>query len=127
MNELVQNLLYVVITTILPIVSTYFVGYLKAKRAEKLQAIDNTYVKDTITDATDIILKVVETVSQVYVDDLKKNGKFEAEEQKIALNKAISQAKDLLNAETTALLIEKYGDLDTWIRTIIESSIKASK
>ena len=127
MNEFLQNLLYAVITAVVPILVGYGVSYLKTKRAEKLQVIDNEYIKDTITDATDIILDVVDTVTQTYVDDLKKEGKFDETKQKEALYKAIAQAKELLNAETTELVIEKYNNLDAWIRNVIESYIRNTK
>jgi gas vesicle protein len=127
MNELLQNLLYAVITAGLPIILTYGISYLKTKRAEKLQNIENTYVKETITQATDIIMNVVDTIAQTYVDDLKKDGTFTPDNQKEALNKAVEQAKELLNDDVTELVVEKYNDLDGWIRATIESYIKSTK
>lgn len=127
MDKYLQDLLYVVITAVLPILVGYGVSYLKAKREEKLQKIDNTYVKTTIKDATDIILNVVDAVSQTYVDDLKKAGKFDETKQKEALDKAINQAKELINEDGTKLIIEKYNDLDTFIRNTIEAYIKSGK
>jgi hypothetical protein len=127
MNEFLQNLLYAVITAGLPVIIGYGVSYLKAKRDQKLQDIDNTYVKETILDATNIVIDAVKTVAQTYVDDLKKTGKFTVEEQKIALEKAIEQAKLLLTLDTTNLVIQKYNDLDAWIKTVIEAYIKTTK
>ena len=126
-NELLQTLLYVVITTGLPILLGYGVSYLKAKRDEKLQNIDNIYVKETIIDATNIIINTVNTVGQTFVDDLKKNGKFDLSKQDEALNKALNQAKDLLSLDATNLIIQKYNDLDKFIRTTIESYISSKK
>jgi hypothetical protein len=126
-NGLLQTLLYAVITAGLPVLLVYGISLLKAKRDEKLQNIDNEYVKNIIIDATNIVLGVVDTVGQTYVDDLKKEGKFDTEKQKEALNKALSQAKNLMNDEMVTLVVDKYNDLDTWIRTQIESYIKNSK
>lgn len=126
-NELLETLLYAVITTGLPILLGYGISYLKTKRAEKLQTIDNTYVKETITQATDIIISVVDEVAMTYVDDLKKTGSFDLDKQKIALEKAVTQAKTLLNNDATNLVVEKYNDLDSWIRSQIESYIKSTK
>lgn len=127
MNEVLQNLLYVVITAGLPIVIGYVASYLKAKRDTQLDKLDNAYVKDTIKDATNIVINTVLTVSQTYVSDLKKTGKFTEAEQKIALDKAITQTKELLSKDATVLLVSKYNDLDSWIRTIIEAYIKTTK
>jgi hypothetical protein len=127
MNEFLQNVLYVVITTLVPILVGYGISYLKAKRAEKLQNVDNTYVKETITQATDIIMNVVDTVTQTLVDDLKKQGKFDVEQQKLALQKALETSKDMLSTEAAELVVEKYNDLDTWIRNTIEAYIHSTK
>lgn len=126
-NGLLQTLLYAVITAGLPVLLVYGISLLKVKRDEKLQNINNEYIKNIIVDATNIVLGVVDTVGQTYVDDLKKEGKFDAEKQKEALNKALSQAKNLMNDEMVTLVVDKYNDLDTWIRTQIESYIKNSK
>lgn len=127
MSEFLQNLLYAVITAGLPVLIGYGVSYLKAKRAEKLQLIDNTYVKDTITDVTDIIIDAVDNIAQTYVDDLKKAGTFDETKQKEALEKAINQAKELINEDGAALVVEKYNDLDIFIRNTIEAYIKRNK
>lgn len=126
-NELLQTLLYTVITTILPIITAYIISFLKAKRDEKLQDINNEYIRNTLKDAMDIILDTVDTISQTFVDDLKKDGKFDKDKQKEALEKAINQAKKLMSEEVISLIIEKYNDLDEWIRTQIEAYIKKSK
>lgn len=126
-NELLQTLLYAVITTGLPIILGYGVTYLKAKRDEKLQNIDNIYVNETITEVTDIIMSVVDTVAMTYVDDLKKVGAFDLDKQDEALHKAINQTKNLINNDMTNLVVEKYNDLDGWIRSQIESYIKSTK
>jgi len=126
-KELLQTLLYAVITTGLPIILGYGVTYLKAKRDEKLQNIDNIYVNETITEVTDIIMSVVDTVAMTYVDDLKKVGAFDLDKQDEALHKAINQTKDLMNNDMTNLVVEKYNDLDGWIRSQIESYIKSTK
>jgi hypothetical protein len=126
-KELIETLLYGVVTTGLPIVMAYVVSYLKVKRNEKLQGIDNTYVKDTLVDVTNIIINTVDTVGQTYVDNLKKNGKFNVDEQNIALQKAITQTKDLLSLDATNLIVEKYCDLDLYIRNTIESYIASTK
>lgn len=126
-NGLLETLLYAVITAGLPILLGYGVSYLKAKRDEKLQNIDNIYIENTLKEVTDIIFNTVDNVSQTYVDDLKKQGKFEVENQKEALEKALNQAKDLMNNDMTGLVIEKYNDLDGWIRNQIEAYIRATK
>lgn len=127
MDKFWQDLLYVVITAVVPILVGYFVSFLKAQRDKGLQEIDNTYVKTTFKEVTDIILKAVDTVSQTFVDNLKKEGSFDETKQKEALEKAINQAKDMINEEGVNLVLEKYGDLDAFIRLTIEAYIQSTK
>jgi predicted PurR-regulated permease PerM len=126
-NQALQTITYTLIVALLPVLVGYFITLIKAKRDILTQKIDNTYIKNTINEATDIIFKVVGQVSQQYVDDLKSIGKFNEAEQKIALEKAITQAKDLMSNDMINLLIQKYGDINIYIETIIESYIKSTK
>lgn len=127
MEAFLLNLLYVVVIAAVPVIVAYGAKLFKAKREEILSKIDNTYVKNTITEATDIIVNAVDFVSQTYVDSLKKAGEFTVEEQKVALEKAMEQAKGLLSSGAVELITEKYNDLDEWIKSIIESYIKTTK
>jgi hypothetical protein len=124
---ILQNVLYLAISSVIPVLVSYGVRYLKVKREEKLSKIENEYVKDTLEQATNIIFNVVDAVTQTYVDDLKKEGTFDLEKQKIALNKALTQVKSLMNEEVTDLIVEKYNDADEWIRSQIEAYIKNTK
>lgn len=127
MDKLLQDLLYVAITAVVPILAGYIVSFLKAQRNKGLQEIDNTYVKNTFKEVTDIILNVVDTVTQTFVDDLKKEGTFDETKQKEALEKAITQAKEMINEDGVNLVLEKYGDLDAFIRLTIEAYIQSTK
>ena len=84
-------------------------------------------MRDTLVDVTSIIINSVDTVGQTYVNNLKENGKFKAEEQATALQKAIDQTKELLSLDATNLVVEKYNDLDLYIRNTIESYILSNK
>ena len=127
MDKFLQDLLYVVITAVVPILVGYIISFLKAQRDKGLQEIDNTYVKNTFKEVTDIILNVVDTVTQTFVDDLKKEGSFDETKQKEALEKAINQAKEMTNEDGVNLVLEKYGDLDAFIRLTIEAYIQSTK
>lgn len=126
MNEFLQTLLYATITTTLPLLVGYVISYIKTKRDEKLLNIDNTYITETIKQATDLIMQVVDTITQTYVDDLKIDGKFDETKQKEALEKALNQAKKLMNDDMASLVSDKYNDLDLWIRNTIEAYIKST-
>lgn len=127
MEKFLQDLLYAVIVAGLPVVIAYGSAYLKTLRDKAINQIDNKYAKDTIKEVSDMIIAVVNQVSQTYVTDLKKEGKFDTESQQVALQKALELIKQMLTEDEKKLIEEKYQDLDTYIATMIESYIHATK
>ena len=74
-----------------------------------------------------LVEKVVDYVSQTYVDALKKEGKFDAAAQQNAYNKAVEALEKLMDDDMKHVLINVYGDLSTWMKVSIESYIKSRK
>ena len=79
----IQEILYLIITGIVPLLITYGIIFLKVKIKEQEKKLENDQLIKYIDAATDAISKAVLTVSQTYVDTLKKEGKFDAEAQKL--------------------------------------------
>ncbi len=67
------------------------------------------------------------TISQTYVDSLKKSGKFDIEAQNLAKNKAIDTATALMTEDVRKAIDKMYGDFNLWLDTAIESSVKENK
>ena len=91
----------------------------KKIKDDKLRLISNT-VLDLIRDS-------VLFVNQTIVEQLKKDGKFDAEAQHLALSKALERVKANLTKESLAILTELYGDVETWLQTQIEAFVNRSK
>lgn len=79
----IQDVLYLIITGILPLLITYGILFLKVKIKEQEKNLENDQLVKYIDAATDAISKAVLTVNQTYVDALKKEGKFDAELRKL--------------------------------------------
>lgn len=79
----------------------------------------------------EVVLNLVRTAvlstQQTFVDDLKKDGKFDKEKQKEALELTISKVKAGLTEETRTFLSEVYPDVEAWIRDQVEATIKTIK
>lgn len=124
MNEIILNIISVVVTAvILPLISyagARLIAWLNAK-------IKDENAKQQLTVATDIVMNVVRSVFQTYVETLKKNGTFDKESQKIALIKAKDDALAQMSDEIKDYITKNYGDLETWITTQIESTINILK
>lgn len=125
--NLLLDLLYVIIIGTVPVVAKYVISFLVAKKEQIEISTENKVLSDTVNDAVDLIIKAVNTVSQTYVDGLKKEGKFTEDAQKEAFEKAFSTAKMLISEESLILLGSLYTDVDSWIRIQIESYILESK
>ena len=88
---------------------------------------DNLYYKRIIDDIKEIIIQVVITLNQTYVDALKAEGKFTTEKQQEAFEKAKSDVYTILSTEMIDVLIAVYGDIDAWLESKIESTVSAIK
>lgn len=126
-NELLTILMQVVIIPAIPIIVTFLVKFCKAKTDEAISTVNNETLRQAISEATDAVYTAVTYTSQTYVDSLKEQGAFDKEAQIIALNTALKKAQSLLAAETKELLESLYGDLDNWLTTKIEQTVKEQK
>lgn len=126
-SELMNTIMTVVVIPLLVAISGYFIAYLRKKAAEVAANIEDLTIRYYIQEANEIVLQAVETLFQTYVDDLKKKGQFTKEAQLEAFNMAKDITLKLLSAEAKAVLIELYGDIDLWIKTKIEQTVKQDK
>lgn len=98
----------------------------------KLTALIDSKVKDGkakgfLNTALSIITDVVKQTYQTYVESLKAEGKFDANAQKAALEKAVNTIKGLLSEKVQSYITENYGDAEKWITTQVESAIYSLK
>lgn len=126
-NTLLQDLLYAVITAAVPVITMYIVKFLKTIFSKVKVETDQTIVKNTIDEALEIVLKVVASTSQTYVDSLKAEGKFDKEAQLVAFNNTKDTIKSLLSDEAKNLIATLYDDIDTWLTIQIESAVREQK
>ena len=121
--EILMVLLKLVIMIVVP-VATSVLTYLFKKYVEELI---NKNVQGETAEALkhglDIITDSVNYVQQTYVDTLKKENKFSAEAQAEALEAAKNRAIELMNTDIQSAIESSYGNLDTYVTTIIESII----
>lgn len=126
-TPVIQDVLYVVIIGAVTVLSKHFKDYISSKRESMKTETDISIFNNTLADALETVQKVVDTVSQTYVNSLKASGKFTAEEQEKAFNQALESAKNLLNEDSKKVLETAYKDLDAWLKVQIESYILSKK
>ncbi|MCI9320590.1 MAG: hypothetical protein HFH05_10995 [Lachnospiraceae bacterium] len=128
-SEVINYILYTILTVILPVAAKYTVELIKAKIKESTviaNAAKNEeqckIVKNALTEVMDAVLYV----NQTYTDSLKANGKFDESAQKEAFQKAYSKALSMISEEAKYRIEQLYGSFDQWLKFKIESSVNAS-
>lgn len=129
-NEVLNYVLYTVLTAILPVVATYIVKLVKSKIAESEIIAEVTKNKDIakqIENAVADVMDAVLYVNQTYTDSLKASGEFNEAAQKEAFEKAYAKAVELISQGTKDMIQKLYGSFDKWLELKIESSVNVAK
>lgn len=113
-----QEILFSAIGTILTgllawlvsIVTNWINSKIKDKNAAKI-----------LTSVTALVTNVVQATYQSYVEALKGTDAWTKEAQEKALNKALTTIKSQLNSEGIKFIEENYGNVEEYLKTLIES------
>ena len=113
-----QEILFAAIGTILTgllvwlmsIVTNWINSKIKDKNAAKI-----------LTSVTALVTNVVQATYQSYVEALKGTDAWTKEAQEAALNKALTTIKSQLNSEGIKFIEENYGNVEEYLKTLIES------
>src|SRR5690606_2468858 len=122
----VQMAVQILLVPIMGAVATFVVTYLKAKSEQIRRKIDDDTINKYIYLAEDIIATAVLQVNQVFVEELKRDGKFDKERQQEAFNKCKEIVLTLLNDNAKTVIEFIFGDLNRWIDSQIEATVHRS-
>ena len=124
MNDIIISIISVVVTSVvLPLIT---LGGTKLIQLIN-QKIKDEKTRNILTGLTTIVERAVRSVTQTYVDSLKKSGKFDQEAQLIALSLAKEEVLKELNQETKSFIETNYGSINDFVITQIESTINLIK
>lgn len=126
-KDVLGLLFQLVILPIIPLVVIYIKKFIEAKIDELQANTDNAIVDKYLQIAEESVIKAVETVTQIYVDELKKLGSFDLQAQQVAFTKAKDMLELLITEEVKDCIAEVYGDYDAWIKASIESAVRVTK
>ena len=117
----------VVIIPLLGVATMYIIAFVKAKTQElkevKNNDLFNKYMDMLCATVTDCTL----ATTQTYVDALKKEGKFDLEAQKIAFNKTYTAVMAILADDAKEYLASAVGDLQVYVKNMIEAEVNRNK
>lgn len=109
------------------VLTVYLVNLIKTKTQETQAAIDNDLLDKYIGLFGETVSNCVLATSQTYVESLKKQGKFDAEAQKIAFQMSYDAIMETLSEEAKIYLTEIYGDLRSYLTKAIEAEVNRNK
>ena len=125
--ELINSLVYVALTVILPILTAFAVKVMKAKAAQiRYESMEEMHM-NWVYKATEIVGDIVMNVQQTFVDTLKSKGEFTPEAAKEAKDKAIELANELIADEIKEVITSVYTSFDAWLDVQIEKNVKSIK
>ena len=125
--EFFQNLLFVVLTAAVPILTTYLCKFLYEKWNTAKQQISNKKIQDVLNQVFDMVCKCVQTVDQTFADELKKKGEFTKEAAEEAFAKCKTMVLQMLSDDAKQIINQVYGDIDIYLNTLIEATVKQDK
>lgn len=125
--ELLGKIFELCIIPLLGILVPFIIQWIRTKSAALVASADNDLSKKYITMLTDTVTNAVIAVKQTYVDALKGKNAFTAEAQKEAFTMAYTAVLNNLTDEAKVYLNEAYGDLESYIKVLIEAKVHENK
>lgn len=126
-TELITIIMQAIIIPAIPVVVAYLARYLRARAEEAAARTDNEIIAAYLQEATEAVLQAVVHTAQVYVDDLKRQGKFDLDAQRKAFHAARDVALRLLSQDARDMIRAVHGDVDLWLNTKIEQMVNDRK
>lgn len=122
-----NDIIAILLSIFIPVITSTLTVIFKRWIDNKIKDMEDKQLQSLIKEGTDIILNSVNYVQQTYVDNIKNNTVFTLEEQTEAFKQAETRALTLIPKEVASAIDTRYGDLDTFVETVIESYIAKKK
>ena len=130
MGDVVRNICYIIISSCGVALAKYICSLINNKINEAQVDTDiknNEKLNQYVDLAQNAIENAVLQTMQVYVESLKKQGKFDKAAQEEAKTKAIETAKALISEESKNAIILLYNNFDVYLDANIEALVNANK
>ena len=122
-----EQLFTVVLFPLMGVATTALIVFITVKTKELKKKYDNELFHKYADMLEQTIISCVIATNQTYVEALKKEGKFDAEAQKVAFDKTFSAVITILSDDAYDYLSEAIGDLEEYITNRIEAQVNMSK
>jgi hypothetical protein len=125
--EMIAQLFDLVIVPLLAALTVYAVKWINAQANNLKTETDNEILDKYLVMLAETVTKCVIATNQTYVETLKKEGKFDAEAQKIAFEKTYDAVMSIISVDMVEYLTEFVGDFETFLMQSIEAEVNANK
>lgn len=124
---ILQEIFDLVLIPLLAIIAKYFIQFVSIKMDE----IKNKQTSEEAKKYLDQVEKAVENcvvaTNQTYVESLKNKNAFDAEAQKEAFRMTYEALMATLTVEAKEFLAIAYGDMEVYLKTLIEAKVNTNK
>lgn len=125
--ETMAQLFDLVIVPLLAALTVYAVKWINAQANNLKTKTDNDVLDKYLEMLANTVSKCVIATNQTYVETLKKEGKFDAEAQKVAFEKTYDAVMSIISIDIVEYLTEFVGDFETFLMQSIEAEVNANK
>lgn len=127
MKDIVTSIFEMIIIPLLSLVSIYIIRWVNEKTNTLKEENENAYIDKYLTMLDKTITQTVTAINQTYVDDLKKQNKFDLDAQKHAFEQVYNTVVSSLSEEAEFYLNEVITDLNAYITNKIEETVHEVK
>lgn len=123
LNELLNSLLFALLTVAIPFVLKEFIPYIKELIKSQSIINENSILSSALEDVMDAVLYV----NQIYVDALKREGTFTEQAQNDAFKLAYNEAIKVMSEEAKEIISKTNESVDEWLYKQIEIAVNNAK
>lgn len=124
MSNQIMNIIWaalgVIVTGLASFVVAKFTTWINTKIEDKKAA-------NYLSTIMDLVCSSVQEIYQVYVEGLKEKNNFSKEAQKAALEMCLKKIKSKMAPELIDYITKNFGDMDEYLKSLIESTIYSLK
>lgn len=124
MDKTWMDVLIAVIDALVGLVITVGIPYLFSLIKSKVQ---HSKAQEYLDRAAAYMSSAVAMTNQVFVDQLKKDGKFDAEAQAAAFQMAMNSWLEMISDEMKDIIVEEVGNFEAWAEALLESRVSYHK
>lgn len=126
-TSIIEQIYTLVLFPLIILGGVCLVAFLSAKTDELKKKTNSDLANKYLDMLDDTIASIVLATTQTYVEALKKEGKFDADAQKIAFQKTYDAVMAVLTEEAKKYITTAVGDIEIYVTNKIESEVALNK